>query len=101
MSGYIPIRCSCCSVVFALADRHYVNLRNSGATFYCPNGHTQSFGPSEADKLRKECAELQKRIGYRDTTIAHRDAALKRLQLQHRAAKGRITKLNRAAKGAA
>jgi protein-arginine kinase activator protein McsA len=46
------VDCAICGVSFAslvIAKR-----RNDGAIFYCPNGHTQSFGTTEADRLRSQ-----------------------------------------------
>jgi hypothetical protein len=48
--------CAQCSVVFAVPDRLIAERREDGKAFYCPNGHSLVFQPSEADKLRKDLA---------------------------------------------
>jgi hypothetical protein len=46
--------CPDCGMQFAVGP-HWLNQRRGDKqTFYCPNGHTQSFRESEADRLRKQ-----------------------------------------------
>lgn len=62
---YKLLECNSCGCSFALLSGHVDLLRRSGRDFYCPStwGHSMSYptGESEADKLRKELAELKAR----------------------------------------
>lgn len=67
-------------------------------SFWCPNGHVQSYQTSEADKLRKELAETRSR---EERTKLERDRAqqlARILEAQKATAEG---KLKRAKKRAA
>jgi hypothetical protein len=55
-------KCAECGVVFGLPWQMHENRRVDSKTFYCPNGHGQSYRVSEVDKLKKELlAEKQRR----------------------------------------
>lgn len=41
-----------------------------GQTFYCPNGHSLTFGDTELDKLRRERDRLAQRVAEKDDAIA-------------------------------
>lgn len=51
--------CANCGVIFAITRDYEDRRRNDARTFYCPNGHTQSWHESESDRLRKERDSLQ------------------------------------------
>jgi len=55
------IDCCNCGYPVALTADHEDRLRHNGKTFYCPQGHRQWFGKSEADKLREALAEEKQR----------------------------------------
>src|SRR3990167_5952140 len=54
--------CASCGIEFAMP----ANLRNSRkrdlALFYCPNGHSQAYTESEADRLTRDLAAAEQRI---------------------------------------
>jgi hypothetical protein len=50
------VGCCQCGITFMITDRFKNHLIRDGSVFYCPNGHSQSFGESEAQKVRKELA---------------------------------------------
>jgi hypothetical protein len=100
----IRILCCDCKVEFWLNDEFYRVAKQAATkfTWYCPNGHAQSFlkGESEEAKLRRERDQLAQRIAEKDDAI---EAERQRRVLAERrvaAAKGQVTKLkNRASKG--
>lgn len=56
--------CITCGVEFALpeARRNWLT-EHKGVSFYCPNGHAQSFiGETEAEKLAKQLAAKQREL---------------------------------------
>jgi hypothetical protein len=56
--------CANCGVEFSLPDDLMMKLRQTGKTFYCPNGHSLVFTPSENEKLKKQVADLEKRLSW-------------------------------------
>ena len=87
--------CASCGIEFAMP----MNLRNSRkrdlASFYCPNGHSQAYTESEAERLKRELEAAQHRldVGLRDLA-ASRDAN-ERLGRIIAGLRGRITNLAR------
>lgn len=57
------INCQSCSVEFSIATVLYNNRKRDGLTYCCPNGHSNSFRPSETDRLKEQiealCADLE------------------------------------------
>jgi len=51
----VTTTCGECGIHFGLTTAMYDDLRKSGRTFYCPNGHGRYFpqGKSVAQKSRK------------------------------------------------
>ena len=92
--------CCNCGVWFAVPRSLMGSLRRTKTTFYCPNGHPQSYTRSEADKLRDK---LNREIASHDRTHTRlrevgksRDAAERR----EAAHKGVATRMrNRASNG--
>lgn len=66
--------CISCGVVFGLSEQHKGQLKRTGATFYCPNGHGMVYGNTleeQVKKLKKQLAEEQETAEYwRRSTIA-------------------------------
>lgn len=80
--------CPACDVEFVLYTRYEQRRRRDGHSFYCPNGHSMSFGDTEADKLRRERNLLKQQMAQKDDEIA----AERRRAV---AAKGELTKLKK------
>ena len=52
--------CYSCGTPFGVEKQLMANLRENHNTFYCPNGHAQSYvGKSEAEKLREQLSREQ------------------------------------------
>lgn len=45
------IRCCGCDVEFGITDAMFECRKSDGLSFYCPNGHAQRFGKSDAAKI--------------------------------------------------
>ena len=45
--------CCHCGVIFGVPEICGKNYRKTKQTFYCPNGHGQSYTESEAERLQK------------------------------------------------
>lgn len=77
--------CAACAIQFAVPDQFDRQRRQTGDTFWCPNGHTLTY-KSEIDKLRKRLeAEQARRVHAED----QQQAAERRVA----AARGQVTRL--------
>jgi len=47
------IECCACSSLFAITIKFNKNLLENKQTFYCPNGHSQLYTKSTAEKLQE------------------------------------------------
>lgn len=87
------ITCSGCGVVYGLPYGFIDNQLQDKQIFYCPNGHSQQYIKSEADKLREQLVQEKAATEWQK---ARANRLEKDLQVQ----KGQATKLrNRLAKG--
>lgn len=62
METHVTTECCNCGVLIAMTPDYLQNLKKHKNTFYCPNGHGQSFTTSTEDRLRAELAEKNSRI---------------------------------------
>ena len=54
-------RCISCGVWFGVDKYLDAERRNSKNYFYCPNGHSQAYRESEAERLRKQLQQEQQK----------------------------------------
>lgn len=55
--------CIACGVYFGVPKQLDYQLRQNHKSFYCPNGHPQSYcGESEAEKLRRELKRKEQEV---------------------------------------
>lgn len=54
--------CPNCGITYALPARVVEDRRAGGGSWYCPNGHGVSFRETDADRARKEAAQLRKKL---------------------------------------
>ena len=60
-----PITCVSCGIVFQVPDEWDESRVDDGRTFWCPNGHGQSYEDSTDEKLKsleRENLELKKQV---------------------------------------
>lgn len=62
--------CAQCGVVFGVPAVLEKNRRQDGETFFCPNGHSLTFGQGTNDKLQRERDKLQRE---RDEAVRDRE----------------------------
>ena len=64
MEDTIELSCMCCAnckVLFWVSEGHKDRLRSDKKSFYCPNGHSQSFvGKKDSEIIDELRTELQK-----------------------------------------
>lgn len=82
--------CPRCGVRFAMPANLIASLRETKATFYCPNGHGQSYRGSETERLKRELEAAKLRVQRAEETamtrLRERDAA----ELQVRLTRGKL-----------
>ena len=96
--------CPECGMRFG-APKHWWNSRREDKrTFYCPNGHQQSYRTSASEQLRQERDRLKQQMAQKDDEISEmrkgwNEAEERAAQEARRvvAAKGQITKLKKRA----
>lgn len=65
------IACCSCAMRFAVPHKWQAEREQDHVTFFCPNGHPQSYvGETDAEKFRRERDRLAQRIAQRDDEIA-------------------------------
>ena len=74
------VKCCSCGIMFWVADDFDDRLRESKKTFYCPNGHPQSYTTSEADKLRKQLEEEKRKASQVQFELIAAERKVKRLE---------------------
>lgn len=81
--------CITCGVYFAFDRELDQRRRQDKQSFYCPNGHSQAYTESEADRLRKqlsvkeaELSRAQQRTAMERSMRESAEAATKRVQGQ-------------------
>jgi len=84
--------CCSCGTVFGINEGQKVQLKRTGEWFYCPNGHSQRFTKTEADKLREQLAAAER---ARDSARAYARSVQDQNDAErraHAATKGQLTK---------
>lgn len=83
-----PTECAQCGTPFAISASMLKSLRETGGSFYCPNGHSLSFGKGENEKLKKQ-------INNQADSMRSQREEVERLNKVTSALKGQITKLKK------
>lgn len=72
------ITCCNCHVQFTISDAHERQLRNCENTFYCPNGHAQSYrGDTEIEALKKTLQDKDRELANKACEIMELNRKLK------------------------
>ena len=92
--------CCVCGIEFGVPKTYDDKRRLDGESFYCPGGHSLSYGEGETEKLRRERNQLKQRIAEKDDIIIEEQAARHNAERSASAYKGRVTRIkNRIGKG--
>jgi predicted DCC family thiol-disulfide oxidoreductase YuxK len=54
--------CANCGVIYALHQEYDQRRRDDGKSFYCPNGHSQAYSETAADRAKKEAERLRAQL---------------------------------------
>ena len=69
-SDVLISRCASCGVQYGVTAEFDEDRRNDGKAFYCPNGHTLSYGETEVDRIRRERDRLKQSLAEIDQSRA-------------------------------
>ena len=90
------LTCCTCGIAYGMPGWFVKKRREDGENFYCPNGHSQVFGNSEVDRLRKQLTASQARL---DQMAADRDEKERQLRAQRGVATRFKNRLHRVGRG--
>ena len=85
--------CPDCGVIYGITREYELRRREDGKRFYCPNGHSGSFGESEIAKAQRLQAAAERRETSARTraTAAYDQAAA--AERSARAYRGQVTRM--------
>src|SRR4029077_9140433 len=70
MSNHVDVSCASCGIMFCLPEPLYNARKRDGDSFYCPNGHSLSYRPTEDQKKIKELeSQLEARDRWRERLV--------------------------------
>lgn len=81
-----------CGVVYGISTGYGDRRRKDGQSFYCPNGHSQSYGKSEADRLRAEKLQLESQLSFARDQRDRMEKKFEHQKIETRTQKGRATR---------
>lgn len=92
---FIVIDCCSCGISFCMTEDMQNRRRDDGKSFFCPNGHSQSYTESTVDRLRKEL-EAKDKLLLREKELSASYRRTKDTAMRSAAAsRGAITKLKK------
>lgn len=74
------MECCSCGIIFGVPDDYDNRRRQDKRLFYCPSGHPQSYTKSDADKLREQLAEEQRKLSSAQFELMAAEKKVKRLE---------------------
>ena len=66
---FTSLHCCNCHIPFAVPEKIRQRWKNEGKTFYCPNGHPQSYSESTVDKLKKQNETLKRQKDFTESCL--------------------------------
>lgn len=82
------VECGDCHIWFGLEATMHSTVRQSGKTFYCPNGHEIHYGDNENSRLKRQRDAAQARA-------RHLDDQLESEKRSKAAVKGHLTRVQK------
>lgn len=97
----VTLACGQCGCLFGLSSKHDGELRRSGHTFYCPNGHCRTYGETEAERLKAALARKEEALTRSAARVQELHAEKEQVERQLHAAQGVVTRTKRRISGGA
>jgi len=82
-----------CGIAFGVEQGFTERRRSDAKSFHCPNGHSMSYGESEADKLRKQLETAERRLASTQSTLTSTRDQLESTQRSRNAYLGQVKSL--------
>ena len=76
------VECAHCHMVFAIPKHLWNQLHQRDQTFYCPLGHSLTYGPSEIERLRVDLREARGQV--RELAIRNRGLEAENVKIKKR-----------------
>lgn len=83
------LTCPQCGIYFGVPEHWVKSRREDKQTFYCPNGHSQSFKESETERLRRERDRLKQDNAYLESQRMEAEAKARRFETANKKLKKR------------
>lgn len=80
MENFTKIECCNCGVLFAVSTTLDKNWHKTKATFYCPNGHPQSYTKSTEEYLKEQLEQKDRLISVKNADIFKLENDIKKCQ---------------------
>lgn len=90
--------CAACGIEFGMPAQYNSARREDGKSFYCPNGHSLSYGNGENEKLRRERDRLKQQQARWDDERRELQGRIEAEGRRRAAARGQVTRLKNRAK---
>lgn len=65
----IEISCATCGISFWIVSSYQRKLVRDGNSFFCPGGHSNTYGPGDKEQLRKRVASLEQTLVEKERLI--------------------------------
>lgn len=86
------VQCCQCGVAFSFDETLHGRRYKDGKLFWCPNGHQQHYGDTEAKRLRRELEAKEAEVEHQRKRIQWAQKATENEKNRHRGTKGVLTK---------
>jgi hypothetical protein len=87
--------CLSCAAQVVLTPETEKRLRETGDSFYCPNGHPMVFRPSKNSELKEELAEMTRGRDYYKSRLQEEREESRRIARRLSATQGVVTRMKR------
>jgi hypothetical protein len=84
-----------CGITFAVPTPFFNKLRETGRSFYCPNGHCRLYTDTDIDRLKRELEQARSSASSWQESAERRGSDRDRAERRVRALRGVVTKLRR------
>ncbi len=91
----VTVTCYKCGIPFSFPQHFDTRRREDKQSFWCPNGHSQAFVESEADRLRNELAKKERELEFQREQRGYADKRADREERRRIALKGQLTKVKK------
>ena len=84
------ITCYKCGIVFAVPQYFKTKRQEDTENFWCPNGHSQAYIKSEAQKLREQLEAERRNVEWYKNMAKSKDSQIKGMNIQLGKAKAKL-----------